>query len=120
MDDQLARKANLFRLGYPVSKIPITSMRLSAKDRFQQLKEIMRHEKSKDYPTEDIEDESVPVIPIIPTIARNDTGKKRPGYEALMSRPRHFSYGHYMNVKPNGEDIDDKLAATSPPQVIKF
>lgn len=117
MDDQLSRKANLFRLGYPITKIPVISMRLTAKDRFQELKDLMRHEKTKDYQSGDAEDGTFSVVPITPNTS-NDTGKKRPGYETLMSRPRHFSQGHYMNVKPTSEEIDDSLIATVPPQVI--
>ncbi|XP_025207316.1 uncharacterized protein LOC112603105 isoform X3 [Melanaphis sacchari] len=104
MDDQLTRKANLFRLGYhPLTKIPVIAMRLTAKDRFQELKELMRHEKSNNYPTGDAEDEPFSSVPITAaSVTSNGTaGKKRPGYESLMSRPRHFSQGHYMNVKPN-------------------
>lgn len=117
MDDQLSRKANLFRLGYPITKIPVISMRLTAKDRFQELKDLVRHEKTKDYQSGDNEDGTFSVVPITP-VTSNDTGKKRPGYETLMSRPRHFSQGHYMNVKPTSEEIDDSLIATVSPQVI--
>ncbi|XP_050062244.1 uncharacterized protein LOC126551905 isoform X2 [Aphis gossypii] len=115
MDDQLTRKANLFRLGYhPLTKIPVIAMRLTAKDRFQELKELMRHEKSNNYQTGDSEDEQFSVVPITSAaVTSNGTaGKKRPGYETLMSRPRHFSQGHYMNVKPNGEEIDDTVTIT--------
>lgn len=115
MENQLPQKANLFRLGFPITKIPVISMRLTAKDRFQELREIMRQEKSKDYQTGD-EDDTFSIIPIN-AVTSNDTGKKRPGYETLMSRPRHFSQGHYMNVKPNREDIDDNLTVTATPQV---
>ncbi|KAE9525431.1 hypothetical protein AGLY_014231 [Aphis glycines] len=121
MDDQLTRKANLFRLGYhPLTKIPVISMRLTAKDRFQELKELMRHEKSNNYQTGDSEDEQFSVVPITSAaVTSNGTaGKKRPGYETLMSRPRHFSQGHYMNVKPNGQEIDDTVTIT--PQAIIF
>lgn len=90
------------------------SMRLTSKDRFQELKDIMRHEKSKDYQTGMNEDDTFSVIPLT-SITSNDTGKKRPGYETLMSRPRHFSQGHYMNVKSNSDVIE--LAATVSPQV---
>jgi len=119
MDDQLTRKAILFRLGYhPLTKIPVIAMRLTAKDRFQELKELMRHEKSNNYPTGDNEDEQFSVVPITAaSVTSNGTaGKKRPGYESLMSRPRHFSQGHYMNVKPNGEEIEN--TATVTPQAI--
>lgn len=116
MEDQLPQKANLFRLGLPMTKIPVISLRLTAKDRFQELREIMRQEKSKDYRTGD-GDETFSIVPIN-AITSNDTGKKRPGYETLMSRPRHFSQGHYMNVKPNSEDIEQNLSATASPQVI--
>lgn len=115
MDDQLTRKANLFRLGYhPLTKIPVIAMRLTAKDRFQELKELMRHEKTNNY--QDGDDDPFSVVPITAAaVTSNGTaGKKRPGYESLMSRPRHFSQGHYMNVKPNGEQID--VTATVTPQ----
>jgi hypothetical protein len=119
LDDQLTRKANLFRLGYPLAKIPLISMRLTAKDRFQELKQLMRHEKSKDYQNGGDENETFSVVPIT-TITSNETGKKRPGYETLMSRPRHFSQGHYMNMKPNIEEIEDNLTPTVLPQVLSF
>lgn len=119
LDDQLTRKANLFRLGYPIAKIPVISMRLTAKDRFQELKELMRHTKSKDYQNGDTENETFPDVPIT-TITSNETGKKRPGYDSLMSRPRHFSQGHYMNVKPNSEESEDNLNPTVSPQVSQF
>lgn len=119
LDDQLTRKANLFRLGYPIAKIPLISMRLTAKDRFQELKQLMRHEKSKDYQNDDNENETFSVVPIT-TITSNETGKKRPGYDTLMSRPRHFSQGHYMNMKPNIEEIEDNLTPTVSPQVLFF
>lgn len=118
MDDQLTRKANLFRLGYPISKIPVISMRLTPKDRFQELRELLRHEKSK-YHSGDNGDEPYPMMPLT-TVTSNDTGKKRPGYETLMSRPRHFSQGHYMNVKPTSDEIDDNLTATVSPQVTEL
>jgi len=119
MDDQLTRKANLFRLGYqPITKIPVIAMRLTAKDRFQELKELMRHQKTNNYQTGDNNDDPFSVVPITAAaVTSNGTvGKKRPGYESLMSRPRHFSQGHYMNVRPSGEQIDD--TATVTPQVI--
>lgn len=114
MDDQLTRKANLFRLGFPITKIPMMSMHLTSKDRFQELKDIMRHNKLKDYQTEVNENDTFSVIPLA-AITSNDTGKKRPDYETLMSRPRHFSQGHYMNVKSDSDVID--LTATVSPQV---
>lgn len=127
MENQLPpRKTNLFRLGFPITKIPVISMRLTAKDRFEELKEIMRHEKAKHYRAtdddgdgdEDGDGETFSVVPVAMSTS-NDTGKKRPGYETLMSRPRHFSQGHYMNVKPSGaDDADDNLAATVLPQVV--
>lgn len=111
VDDQLSRKANLFRLGYPVAKVPVhISMRLMTKDRFEELKEMVRHEKAKFLrhrsTTAADNDNTFSVMPIVTSGASDDNtaGKKRPpGYESLMSRPRHFSQGHYMNVKPNGE-----------------
>lgn len=134
MEDQLPpRKTNLFRLGFPITKIPVISMRLTAKDRFEELKEIMRHEKAKHYRAAAADDddgdgdgdgdgddgETFSVVPVAMSTS-NDTGKKRPGYETLMSRPRHFSQGHYMNVKPGGtDDVDDNLAATVLPQVVR-
>jgi len=117
MDDQLARKTNLFRLGYhPLTKIPVIAMRLTAKDRFQELKDLMRHEKTNNY--QDGDDDPFGVAPITAAAVTSNVaaGKKRPGYESLMSRPRHFSQGHYMNVKPNGEQID--VTATVTPQAI--
>jgi len=118
MDDQLTRKANLFRLGYhPLTKIPVI-MRLTAKDRFQELKELMRHEKTNNYQPGDSDDDPFSIVPITAAaVTSNGTaGKKRPGYESLMSRPRHFSQGHYMNMKPNGEHIDNTVTVT--PQAI--
>ncbi|XP_060859966.1 uncharacterized protein LOC132937152 [Metopolophium dirhodum] len=115
MDDQLTRKANLFRLGYhPLTKIPVIAMRLTAKDRFQELKELMRHEKTNNYQPGDSDDDPFSIVPITAAaVTSNGTaGKKRPGYESLMSRPRHFSQGHYMNMKPNGERIDSTVTVT--------
>lgn len=118
MDDRLTTKANLFRLGYPISKIPVISMRLTSKDRFRELKELIRHEKAKEYQTGDNDIDAYPGVPVTSSVtSRNGTGKKRPGYETLMSRPRHFSQGRYMNVKPSGQEIDDNLPATVLPQV---
>jgi len=136
MDEQLSRKANLFRLGYPVTKIPVQiSMRLTTKDRFQELKEMVRHEKAKNYrhrtAADNGEDGTFSVMPIAAAATAaaasatstsiDDPGKKRPGYESLMSRPRHFSQGHYMNMKPNGGDkqqnVNDGLTATVSAQV---
>jgi len=119
MDDQLTRKANLFRLGYhPLTKIPVIAMRLTTKDRFQELKEMMRHQKTNNYQTGDSDDDQFSVVPITAAaVTSNGTAsKKRPGYESLMSRPRHFSQGHYMNVRPSGEQIDN--TATVSPQAI--
>lgn len=116
LGNQLTRKANLFRLGYPIAKIPMISMRFATKNRFKELKKLVRHEKSKDYQNGDNENETFSVVPIT-TVTSNETGKKRPGYETLMSRPRHFSQGHYMNVKPNTEEIEDNLTSTVLPQV---
>lgn len=119
MDDQMTRKANLFRLGYhPLTKIPVIAMRLTAKDRFQELKDLMRHEKTNNYQPGDSDDDPFSIVPITAAaVTSNGTaGKKRPGYESLMSRPRHFSQGHYMNMKPNGEHIDSAVTVT--PQAI--
>jgi len=123
MDDQLTRKANLFRLGYhPLTKIPVIAMRLTAKDRFQELKKLMRHQKTNNYDTGDSSDDLFSVVPITAeAVTSNGTlGKKRPGYESLMSRPRHFSQGHYMNVKPNGEQIDNTATVTPQAIIILF
>lgn len=114
MDNQLTRKASLFRLGYPITKIPIISMRFSAKDRFQELKELIRREKVKEYQAGENGEDIFSAMPIT-AITSNDTGKKRPGYETSMSRPRHFSR---MNVKPTSENIDNNMATTVSQQVI--
>lgn len=93
-------------------------MRLTAKDRFRELKELIRHEKAKDYrQTGNNEINTYSDMQTTNAITSNVTGKKRPGYETLMSRPRHFSQGRYMNVKPANQEIDDNLAATVLPQV---
>lgn len=92
-------------------------MRLMTKDRFRELKELIRHEKAKDYQTGNNEIDTYSDTPITNTVTSNVTGKKRPGYDTLMSRPRHFSQGRYMNVKPTNQEIDDNLTATVLPQV---
>lgn len=92
-------------------------MRLTAKDRFQELKELIRREKIKEFQVGDNGEDMFSAMPIT-AITTNDTGKKRPGFETLMSRPRHFSQGHYMNVKPTIKSIDDNMATTVSQQVI--
>lgn len=125
VDDQLPRKAaNLFRLGFPptASKLPIvTPMRATSKDRFRELKDLMRHHKVRE--TGGVKVDETFSVASSPTFSSNGTGKKRPGYyESMMTRPRHFSQGHYMNMmKPNSEDIDNSLTVTAAtPHVINF
>ncbi|XP_050530200.1 uncharacterized protein LOC126899366 [Daktulosphaira vitifoliae] len=121
MDDQMSRKVNLFRLGYPISKMPGSAMRLTTKDRFQELKELIRHEKAKQYQSsgtggngsENTDGDSIPVIPLT-DLSPNSPGNKRPGYQTLMSHPRHFSYGQFGKATNN--KVDDKLSTASPPQ----
>lgn len=83
----------------------------------------MRLEKAKQYQTAADEDDGpYSAGPVAAANTSSGAGKKRPAYETLMSRPRHFSQGHYMNVKPSGvddddDDVDDDLIATDSPQV---
>ncbi|XP_050438135.1 uncharacterized protein LOC126844204 isoform X2 [Adelges cooleyi] len=117
--ERAGRKPNLFRLGFPMSKIPGTAMRLTAKNRFQELRELIRKEKIKHYRNGGrnnvAADDSIPVMPLT-DISPESTDNKRPGYETLMTRPRHFSYGQYMNASSN--DMENKLTTASPPQIV--
>lgn len=112
-DEQLPRKAALYQLGSPpiAAKLPIvTPRRLMSKDRFQELKDLIRYNKNRETTADN---ETISVIST-PAVSSNDTGKKRPGYyESMMTRPRHFSDAHYMNkMKPNGDNIDNSLTVT--------